>query len=349
MERRILGRTGLEVSAVGFGGGGIGQVWGRTTDDESLRAIGVALERGITFFDVAPGYGDGRAERVLGRGLGAVRDDVVVMTKVLLEPGQLDDIAGNVRANVAASLDRLAMDRVDLLIIHNMVTGMRGRPYGIAITPDDANRMVDAMGSLVRDGRVGHLGFTAWRCTQAGLDALLARGDIGVLQTEVNLLNPSALGPAPASAGLGVMDELQRDHDDTSMGPFGARGTDQLQAVRRAEEAGIGVVAIRPLAMGMLADVVDRPFDADDAMRFMRRRAERFHFLLDDPRRRTLSATALRYVIDRPGVDTVVPGIKNVAEVEDALDAVGLPPFTPAEEARIARIAAGDEDEEGAP
>ena len=75
----------------------------------------------------------------------------------------------------------------------------------------------------------------------------------------------------------------------------------------------------------------------------------RDRFLLDDPRRRSLSATALRYVIDRPGVDTVVPGIKNVAEVEDALDAIGLPPFTPAEEARIARIAAGEEDEEGTP
>jgi hypothetical protein len=57
MERRILGRTGLEVSAVGFGGGGIGQVWGQTTDEESMRAIGVALERGVTFFDVARATG----------------------------------------------------------------------------------------------------------------------------------------------------------------------------------------------------------------------------------------------------------------------------------------------------
>jgi aryl-alcohol dehydrogenase-like predicted oxidoreductase len=314
-----------------------------------VRAIEVALERGITFFDVAPGYGDGRAERVLGRGLASVRDDVVVMTKVMLEPAQLEDIAANVRASVAASLDRLAMERVDLLIIHNMVTGARGRPYGGAITPDDAHRMVDAMGSLVREGRVGHLGFTAWRCTQAGLVALLGRDDIGVLQTEVNLLNPSALGAAPAGTGLGIMDDLQRDHDDTSMGPYGARGTDQLQAVRRAEAAGIGVVAIRPLAMGMLADAIDRPFDDDPAMRFMRRRAERFRFLLDDPRRRTLSSIALRYVIDQAGVDTVVPGFKNAAEVEDALDALGLPPFTPAELARIARIAAGEEDEEEMP
>lgn len=348
MERRILGRTGLEVSAVGFGGGGIGQVWGHTTDEESVRAIGVALERGVTFFDVAPGYGDGRAERVLGRGLADAGDDVVVMTKVMLEPEQLDDIAGNVRRNVVASLDRLGRERVDLLIIHNMVTGARGRPYRIAITPDDARQMVDAMEALVRDGRVGHLGFTAWRCTQAGLDALLARESIGVLQTEVNLLNPSALGPAPARAGLGVMDELERDHDDTSMASYGARGTDQLQAVRRAEAAGVGVVGIRPLAMGLLADAIDRPIEADAAMGAMRRRAERFRFLLDDPRRPTLSATALRYVLDQPGVHTVVPGIKNVAEAKDAVDAAGLPGFTGAELARIARIAAGEEDQEDA-
>jgi aryl-alcohol dehydrogenase-like predicted oxidoreductase len=346
MERRVLGRTGLTVSAVGFGGGGIGQVWGQTTDEESVRAVRVALERGITFFDVAPGYGDGRAERVLGRGLSGAGDDIVVMTKVALDPDAIDDIPGYVMRSFAASLERLGRERVDLLIIHNMVTGARQRPYRNAITPDDALRMVDAMRALVRDGRVGHLGFTAWRCTQAGLDALLACEDIGVLQTEVNLLNPSALGPAPQGAGLGVMDQLERDHDDVSMEPYGARGTDQLQAVRRAEAAGIGVVAIRPLAMGLLTDVIDRPFDDDPAMGVMRRRAERFRFLLDDPRRPTLSGAALRYAIGQPGVHTVIPGIKNVAEVEDAVAASTLPGFTDAELARITRIAAGDEDEE---
>jgi aryl-alcohol dehydrogenase-like predicted oxidoreductase len=309
-----------------------------------VRAVRVALERGVTFFDVAPGYGDGRAERVLGRGLADARDDVVVMTKVMLPPDQLDDIPGNVRRNVAASLDRLGTERVDLLIIHNMVTGARSRPYRIAITPDDARRMVDAMQALVRDGRVGHLGFTAWRCTQAGLDALVADERIGVLQTEVNLLDPSALRPAPAGAGLGVMDVLERDHDDAAMEPYGALGTDQLQAVRRAEEAGIGVVAIRPLAMGLLADTIDRPVEPGSAMARMRRRAERFRFLLDDPRRPTLSAVALRWVLAQPGVHTVVPGVKNVAEIEDAIDAAALPPFTDAELARIERIAAGEED-----
>ena len=73
MEYAVLGRTGLRVSRVGFGGGGIGQVWGPTTEAESVRTIHRALELGVNFFDVAPGYGHGKAEDVLGRALHGIR------------------------------------------------------------------------------------------------------------------------------------------------------------------------------------------------------------------------------------------------------------------------------------
>jgi hypothetical protein len=66
MEYAALGRTGLRVSRVGCGGGGIGQVWGPTTEAESVRTIHRAPELGVNFFDVAPGYGHGKAEEVLG-------------------------------------------------------------------------------------------------------------------------------------------------------------------------------------------------------------------------------------------------------------------------------------------
>ena len=68
MEFSILGRTGLRVSRAGFGGGGIGQVWGSTTEQEAIRSVHRALELGITFFDVAPAYGDGKAEGSPGQG-----------------------------------------------------------------------------------------------------------------------------------------------------------------------------------------------------------------------------------------------------------------------------------------
>lgn len=343
MERRDLGSTGLTVSAVGLGGGGIGQVWGETTDEESVRAVRRALDLDVTFFDVAPGYGDGRAERVLGQGLQGHRDDVVVMTKVMLPPEQLDDIAGNVRANTEASLGRLGMDRVDLLIIHNMVTSARGRPYSIAITLDDAQRMADAMDGLVSEGRVGHIGFTAWRCTEDALVDLLASARFSVIQSEVNLLNRSSFEAVPRGARLGVMAELERDGTDVSMRELGYRGTDQHRAISRAHELGLGVVAIRPLLAGLLADDIDRDVGSGSDTARSRARADKLRFLLDE-RRPTVSGVALRYVLEQAGVDTVVPGVKNVAEIEDAAAAADLPPFSDEELARIARIAAGEED-----
>ena len=343
MEMRTLGRTGLRVSAVGFGGGGIGQVWGETTDADSVRAVHRALDLGVTFFDVAPGYGDGRAERVLGDGIQGRRDDITIMTKVNLVPEQLDDIEEAVKESAQASLDRIRTDRVDLLIIHNMVTSTRGRPYKTAITVDDAMRMADAMDALKKAKKVRHIGFTAWRCTEAALTAMLESERFSVLQSEVNMLNRSALEPAVPGSGHGVMAELERDGTDVEMRELGYRGTDQHEAIRRASEAGMGVVAIRPLMAGALTDELDREETSPDMAR-MQARAARLRFLLDD-RRPTLSSVALRYVLAQPGPSTVVPGVKNEAEIEDAVAAAKLPPFTDEELSRIASISAGEEDE----
>ena len=85
MQYRTLGRTGLQVSEVGFGGAGIGQVWGETTDAESIAAIQRALALGINFFDTSPMYGGGRSEENLGRGLAGHRGEVYIATKVRLQ------------------------------------------------------------------------------------------------------------------------------------------------------------------------------------------------------------------------------------------------------------------------
>ena len=88
-----MGRTGLRVSRVGCGGGGIDQVWGPTTEAESVRTTHRALELGVNFFAMAPGYGHGKAEEVLGRALHGRQEPVVVATQVRLAAEEMHDAA----------------------------------------------------------------------------------------------------------------------------------------------------------------------------------------------------------------------------------------------------------------
>ena len=82
MRYRRLGRTGIEVSEIGFGGWGIGGEWGGRDDEKALRALKRALDLGVTFFDTAMGYGDGHSERLIGQAVAGVRDRVVIATKI---------------------------------------------------------------------------------------------------------------------------------------------------------------------------------------------------------------------------------------------------------------------------
>ena len=108
MQYAQLGRTGLTVSRAGFGGGGIGQVWGPTNEQEAIASVHRALDLGITFFDVAPSYGDGKAEEALGKALEGRAGPVVVATKVRLRADEMDDVAGAVQRSVDISLRQTA-------------------------------------------------------------------------------------------------------------------------------------------------------------------------------------------------------------------------------------------------
>lgn len=157
MERRGLGRTGVSVSALGFGGapagltGYLGQ-WDAAAEasrSQVERAIRRALDLGIDYFDTAPGYGDGISEELFGRGLGADRRRVFLATKT----PRAEWSAGGARSALEASLRRLGSDHVDLLQLH-----------GGWHTDAAAEQALDALGEYERlrdEGKVRFLGFTA--------------------------------------------------------------------------------------------------------------------------------------------------------------------------------------------
>lgn len=104
MKYRVLGRTGIRVSEIGFGCGNVGGLMVRGSHEEQVEAVTRALELGIDYFDTAPSYGDGKSETSLGRVLEELSPDVTVATKVRIDAEDLDDILGAVERSLEASL-----------------------------------------------------------------------------------------------------------------------------------------------------------------------------------------------------------------------------------------------------
>jgi aryl-alcohol dehydrogenase-like predicted oxidoreductase len=153
LNKRKLGRQGLEVSEVGLGCMGMSQSYGTRDDLESIATIHRAIELGLTFFDTAEAYGVGHNEELLGRALEGRRDRVVIATKFgfRFRDGKiagLDSRPEHIREVVEASLRRLRTDRIDLLYQHRV-------DKQVAIED-----VVGAMADLVRKGKVRFLGLS---------------------------------------------------------------------------------------------------------------------------------------------------------------------------------------------
>ncbi|WP_372018131.1 aldo/keto reductase [Pseudoxanthomonas sp. 10H] len=205
MRYRILGNTGLRVSALALGTGNFGKGWGYGADADAARAIFDGYrEAGGNFVDTADQYQFGQAEAMLGGFIAAARDDIVLATKFALgdAPGAGLQRTGNSRKamlqSVEASLRRLKTDRIDLLWVH--------MPDGV--TPVD--EIARGLDDIVRAGKVLYAGlsdFPAWRvATAATLADLRGWAPVAAVQLEYSLVERSAereLLPMAAGFNLG--------------------------------------------------------------------------------------------------------------------------------------------------
>lgn len=332
MNYRTLGRTGLNVSEVGFGGGGIGSVWGPTTDQDVIRAVHRAIDVGVNFFDVAPAYGEGKAEALLGQALDGRRDRVIVATKIQVPPERLDDFRRYTHESLEASLHRLRTDYVDLLQLHNSISRTRNAPLPGAMTAADALAIAEVMHDLRRSGKVRFAGFTAWRAHKQELAAMLDSAMFDTLQTEYNLLNMTAMEPPPP--GTDIMDDAQTEAVGSGNPlSFRYRRVDQGVTIPKAVARQMGIICIRPYLAGILTDALDRPVEPGPMEQLVRYgRALAF---VKQPGARTLSQAALVFCLMNPHISTVVPGAKNTAEIEEAVACSGAPPLSAGELQKI--------------
>ncbi len=209
MQYRELGRTGIRVSAIGFGGWAIGGAaeasgaplgWGRTSDDESLAAIRRARELGVTFYDTADSYGFGRSESLLGIVLSRYRQDVVIATKVGVVRTSTGDLKKDFSRQhifhaVDGSLKRLRTDYIDLYQVHNPTLQELRR-----------EEIQEAMERLQDAGKVRFWGVSV-STPEEGVQ-VVQHGWAHALQVLYNVLNQSPaneLFPLAKEKGYGVI------------------------------------------------------------------------------------------------------------------------------------------------
>ena len=226
MQYRTLGRTGLRVSEIGFGGAQVGipnymEKWDPAGEREQatiIEALNHALDIGLNYIDTAPGYGNGISEEILGRVIGKRRAECVVATKVSNYDG------ASVIESVEQSLRRLQTDVIDVIQFH-------GGDY-----PADALDTIlnggglDAFRKLRDQGKVRFLGFTA-ELPSGGVSQLIAIGAFDVMQIRYNFTYQ------------GACDFINE------------RG-----AMREAEAHNMGIVIMRPMTSGIFQRLMKRAF-----------------------------------------------------------------------------------------
>lgn len=325
--QRVLGKSGIEVSAVGMGCWAIGGPWtfqgnpagwGETNDRESIRAIHTALEMGANFFDTAANYGCGHSERLLGQALAGRRDQAIIATKfgyAVDEAAQAvwpydgdevhGDVASRVRADCEASLLRLDTDVIDVYQLHI---------WGYDIEQSYAVR--DELEKLVTEGKIRCYGWSTDR-----LDAVeaFAGGDhCGVVQQQLNIFDGN------------------------------------LALLRLAEKLELGSLNRGPLGMGILTGkfTPETTFAAND----VRSAAAWFpgfsgnsvsQVWLDQlaavrdvltSNGRTLAQGALAWIWGASTVTVPIPGFKTAAQAEENCGAMAYGPLTASQMAEVDAI-----------
>jgi aryl-alcohol dehydrogenase-like predicted oxidoreductase len=303
MEDRILGRTGLAVSVVGLGTWQLGADWGEVDEADALAVLDAAAAAGITFLDTADVYGDGRSEQLIGRYLARHRGaEFTVATKmgrrVALDPAlyTLD----NFRAWTDRSRANLGTDRLDLVQLHCPPAAVYS-----------SGAVFDALDTLVAEQRIAAYGVSVETCDEAL--AAIARPGTATVQIILNAFRRKPLDrvlPAAQAAGVGIIARVPlasgllsgRYTRQTTFGP------EDHRSYNRHGEA---------FDVGETFSGVDFATGVDAAQ----------EFAALAPPGATPAQAALRWVIQQPGVSTVIPGARSPAQARQNAAAAGLPPF----------------------
>jgi len=311
MQSRTFGKLG-QVSCLTLGGGGIGQVWGPTSRDEAIATVRQAVDAGINFLDVAPAYGNGEAELVVGEAFnGRLPAGVRVSTKCMLGDPPPDEVQSRLERSLDQSLERMKLQRVDLFFLHGQTVpdSIAGRIEG---TPRRlwVEKVRPVLEQLVARGRIGAWGISAIGVPSAVIETINEDPPPAAIQAVANLLD-----------SVGAMKRFDEP----------ARPREIIAA---AIARSIGVMGIRAVQAGALTDEFDRRLSDTHPEMLDYRRAAPFRVLAKEIGE-SPAMLAHRYALSIPGVATVILGVKNRSELRECIAAAERGPVDHELSARI--------------
>jgi len=310
MEMRQLGDL-WPVSALTLGGGGLGQIWGKTDRAEAVATARLAADLGITLFDMAPLYGRGEAEEVMGEAFeGLLPEGARVTTKCMLGSPEPEEVAAKLERSLQRSLKAMRLERVDLFFLHSNICPDE-YVYGEEAETQDrwatrlslyADHVVPALEGLKEKGLIGDWGITGTGLPVSIMEALRLETRPAVVQAVANLLDSA-----------GSMRRFEEPPEPRNI-------------IRTAKNNDVGVMGIRAVQAGALTEAIDRPLEADNPDYKDYEKAAPFRALCkelgEDP-----ALIAHRYALSMDGVDTVVLGVKNREELRACVTAAEKGPL----------------------
>ncbi len=309
IPRRVLGKSGLKVSEIGFGlWAAGGDAWGPTDDQKILDAIDYTLDRGVNFFDTADVYGGGHSEELLGKAMAGRRDEFIVATKI----GWLDfDGEGGKSAytsveklisGVESNLERLNTDYIDVIQSH------------IDFRDPTMEIFLEGFQELEKAGKVRAYGVSTSDFEY--LKAFNQDGKCSTLQIDYSILNRTA------------EDEILPYCQENQIGVI----------VRGALAMGILTGKFSPETRFPEGDFRRRWHENEDEYEIFLNDLETVDQLRPLAKDRSLAQLALQFVISHPAVTTVIPGIKNVEQAEANIKAGRMGPLSEGELEKIDQI-----------
>lgn len=304
MKYRKFGKTGMEVSEIGFGAWAIGGSWGDQKKSDSLEALNTALDNGVNFIDTAAGYGDGKSEKIIGEFLKTRSENVFVCTKTPPAPGKwppspycnIEERYSEkyLRENVEERLTNLQLSSLDVLLLHTWTRAWNDNPKALEI-----------LQKMKSEGLIKQIGISTPEHDQNCVIQLMRDGVIDVLQVIFNIFEqePAAqILPVAKESGTGIIVRVAFD-EGVLTGKYQGNesfGSDDFRSNYFAGDR---------LSRGVI-------------------RTEKIKEEFKDSGY-TMPELALKYAMTHDAISTVIPGIRNKDQAIQNTNVSDLPDLNP--------------------